>query len=81
MRALLLLFAALLFAPAFPQFDARLDSIARERMASWMKPNGRNKRHNFQFRFRYGEHYRFDGALGQVSKRDTTNCRAPLQDS
>ena len=70
MRALLLLFATLLFAPAFPQHDAWLDSIAWDRMASWMKPNGRNKRHNFQFHFRYGEHYRFDGALGQVSKRD-----------
>ncbi|MBK9146976.1 MAG: beta-lactamase family protein [Flavobacteriales bacterium] len=77
MRAPLLLFAALLFAPAFPQFDARLDSIAWDRMASWMKPNGRNKRHNFQFHFRYGEHYRFDGALGQVSKRDTTNPAGP----
>ena len=42
-------------------------------MASWMKPNGRNKRHNFLFHFRYGEHYRFDGALGQVSKRDTAS--------
>ena len=73
MRAPLFLFAALLFAPAFPQFDARLDSLAQDRMASWMKPNGRHKRHNFQFHFRYGAHYRFDGALGQVSKRDTTN--------
>jgi D-alanyl-D-alanine carboxypeptidase len=52
---------------------AGLDSLAWERMASWMKPNGRHKRHNFQFHFRYGDHYSFDGALGQVSKRDTTN--------
>lgn len=50
-----------------------LDSLAWERMASWMKPNGRHKRHNFQFHFRYGDDHRFDGALGQVSRHDTTN--------
>jgi D-alanyl-D-alanine carboxypeptidase len=52
---------------------AQLDSLAWERMASWMKPTGRHKRHNFQFHFRYGDHYSFDGALGQVSRRDTTD--------
>lgn len=75
MRATLALVAFLLLAPAFPQDPAHaaLDSIAWERMASWMKPTGRHKRHNFQFHFRYGTHYRFDGALGQVGRRDTTH--------
>ncbi len=52
---------------------AELDSLAWERLASWMKPAGRHKRHNFQFHFRYGEHYTFDGALGRSSRKDSTN--------
>lgn len=74
LRSALFAFIILLGAhPAPAQSRAALDSLAQDRMASWMKPNGRHKRHNFQFHFRYGAHYRFDGALGQVSKRDITN--------
>lgn len=75
LRHLLLASFILVVVSTYAQADHKqeLDSIAYRVMDAWIKPKGRKARVNYQLYFQYDTLYRFEGASGQVSKKDNSS--------